>query len=188
MTDASNASDLPIAGADGKEPPAESARAGDSPHSTTATGPVASAPEGPSGYNVRAALEAGLVAGVVFLGLEVLASQFGAATPMGPARATIKGLFGLEAGQMTSGGLLGSLAVHFGLALTTTLVLAYIVHSWKPYVAAILGLAYGGLLYTANTVLFTFSAPGPTIGSGLPIITNYILFGIVAAWLYKLRQ
>ena len=118
MADASDATDLPIAGADNKEPPAESARAGDRPHSTTSTGPVASAPEGPSGYNVRAALEAGVVAGVVFLALEVLASQFGAATPMGPARATIKGLFGLEAGQMTSGGLFGTLVVHFGLALT----------------------------------------------------------------------
>jgi hypothetical protein len=37
-------------------------------------------------------------------------------------------------------------------------------------------------------VIFTFTAPGPTIGSGLAIIINYIVFGMIAAWVYKRRQ
>jgi len=67
-------------------------------------------------------------------------------------------------------------------------VLAFLIRRWKTYVATIFGLAYGGVLYTANVVIFTFTAPGPTIGSGLAIIINYIVFGMIAAWVYKRRQ
>ena len=169
--DAGNSTDLPIAGA---SPSASAADTG-----TPADGIP---------FGMRAMVEAGLAAGVVFLLLEVVASQFGAATPVGPARATIKSLLDVPTGQATSAGLAGTLTVHFGLALSTTFVLGVLVRRWKTYVATVFGLAYGGVLYTANVVLFAFTAPGPTIGSGLAIIVNYMLFGMVAAWVYKQRQ
>jgi hypothetical protein len=163
----------------------------DIPIARASTGPAsesAASTDDGSPFRLRAALEAGVVAGIVFLLLEVVASQFGAATPVGPARATLKGLLGVPAGQATSAGLVGTLAVHFGLALATTIALAFLIRRWKTYVATIFGLAYGGVLYTANVVIFTFTAPGPTIGSGLAIIANYIVFGMIAAWVYKRRQ
>jgi hypothetical protein len=138
--------------------------------------------------NVRAVLEAGIVAGAVFLGLELFTSWLGASTPMGPARATVKGLFDVTAGQMSTSGLMGTLGVHFGLALTTTLVLGRLIHHWRTYVAMIFGGAFGGFLYTANVVLLWNVAPGVSLGGGLAIIANYALFGIVAAAIYKARQ
>jgi len=138
--------------------------------------------------SLSSALVAGLGAGVVFLMLELLASSFGAGTPMGPARATIKDVIGLSPGQYTTGGLLGTLGVHFGLALLTTVVLARIVHAWKTYVAVILGGAFGGFLYTANVVLTWTIAAGVTIGGNLSLIANYVIFGATAAAIYKYWQ
>jgi len=171
--------------------PADATDSPNIPIARASTGSVsesATSTDAGSSFRLRAALEAGAVAGTVFLLLEVIASQFGAATPLGPARATLKGLLDVPAGQATSAGLAGTLAVHFGLALATTIVLAFLIRRWKTYVATIFGLAYGGVLYTANVVIFTFTAPGPTIGSGLAIIINYIVFGMIAAWVYKQRQ
>lgn len=142
----------------------------------------------PERITLRAVLEAGFVAGMVFLALEVLTGIAGASTPMGPARASIKGVFGVAPGQLTVGGTVGTLGVHFALALLTTLALGRMVHFWKTYVAVPIGLAFGGFLYTANVVLLSAVAPNATIGSGLGIIVNYALFGLVAAWIYKVRQ
>lgn len=138
--------------------------------------------------NVRAVIEAGLVAGVVFLGLELFTSWLGASSPMGPARATLKGLFDVTAGQMSTSGLVGTLGIHFGLALATTLVLGRLIHHWRTYVALIFGAAFGGFLYTANVVLLWNAAPSVSLGGGLAIIANYAIFGGVAAAIYKARQ
>lgn len=138
--------------------------------------------------NVRAVLEASVVAGVVFLALEIVASLFGAASPMGPARASLKGLAGFETGPSSVAGMTGTLLVHFGLSFATTLVLALLVRRWKTYVACTLGLAFGGFLYTANVILLSAVSPGASLGTGLGLIVNYALYGAVAAWLYKVRQ
>lgn len=141
-----------------------------------------------SHFHFSAALAAGLAAGVVFLLLELLASSFGAGTPIGPARATLKSFVGVAPGQFTTSSLLGTLAVHFGLSLLTTAILARLVHAWKTYVAAILGGAFGGFLYTANVVLTWTVSPDVTLGGNLAMIINYILFGATAALVYKYWQ
>ena len=160
------------------------ASAPDVPGATVASNPETARPsETPSSrFIVSGALIAGLVAGGVFLLLEVLASSFGAGTPIGPARATVQNLFGVASGTFST------LTVHFGLALATTAVLGRVVHAWRTYVAVILGGAFGGFLYTANVVLLWASAPAVSIGGEMSLIVNYIVFGAVAAGIYKFWQ
>jgi len=140
-----------------------------------------------SRLSLRAVIEASLIAGAVFLVLEVVASAFGAASPMGPARASLKGLLGWTPGQLTAGQMAGTLAVHFGLALVTTLALGLLVHRLKTHIAVLAGFAFGGILYTANTVALGFFTPA-TLGIGLAIIVNYLAYGALAGWIYKRRQ
>jgi hypothetical protein len=163
------------------------ASAGGEPVSTTATGPSRRSAAG-SSLDLRAVVAASLAAGALFLALELAASLVWDATPFGPARATLKSLFGFSADQITASGITGTLVVHFGLALLTTFVLALVVGRWKTYVAVPLGLAFGGFLYTANVLLLSFVAPAPFLTSDLTIIANYGLYGAASAWVYKARQ
>ena len=141
-----------------------------------------------STFDLPAALMAGLAAGVLFLLMEVIASTLGAGTPMGPARATIKDLFGVVPGQFTIGGLLGTLSVHFGLSLIAAGVIGRLVHRFRTYIAVILGGLFGGFLYTANVVLVWAGAPTVTIVGETAMIVNYVVFGVASAGVYKLRQ
>lgn len=161
----------------------------DVPVSTVASNPKTARASSPdSTFSLSSALVAGLAAGVLFLLMEVAASTMGAGTPMGPARATIKDLFGAAPGQFTTTGLLGTLGVHFGLSLLTAGFIGRLVHRFRTYIAVILGGAVGGFLYTANVVLVWAGAPNVTIGGELAMIVNYVVFGAVAAGAYKFWQ
>ena len=161
----------------------------DVPVATVASNPETVRPRSSdSTFDLPAALLAGLAAGVLFLLMELVASTLGAGTPMGPARATIKDLFGVAPGQFTTAGLLSTLGVHFALSLITAGFIGRLVHRFRTYIAVIFGGAFGGFLYTANVLLVWAGAPTVTIGGELAMIINYVVFGIAAAGAYKFWQ
>lgn len=161
----------------------------DVPVATVASNPATARPTtSPSTFHLSSALIAGLVAGTLFLLMEVVASWIGAGTPMGPARATVKDLFGIAPGQFTTTGLLSTLAVHFGLSLLTAGMIGRLIHRFRTYIAVILGGAFGGFLYTANVLIVWAGAPTVTIGGELAMIVNYVVFGMAAAAAYKAWQ
>ena len=140
------------------------------------------------GFSLAAGLEAGLLAGAVFLLLEyVSAAVLDAASPMGPAYVTLHSILNLAPGSTTDPYLITVLFVHFGLSLATTLVLAYLVRHVVRYWAVTLGTVYGLLLYGINFFVFAMWLPDLTAANDLFMLVDYMIYGGLAAWAYQWR-
>lgn len=142
----------------------------------------------PSRVSMRAVVEAGIGAGVIFLLFELLTAAFGAGTPLGPASLTLREVLRVEAGPMTSGLAIAVLLVHFALSFLTTFALALFIHRWVVHLSLIAGIVYGLLLYAINFILFALVLPGLAAGGDVVMMIGYVLYGGAAAWLYTIRQ
>jgi len=151
---------------------------------TSARAPQSSRPR----VNLRAAVEAGLGAGIIFLLLELLTAALGAGTPLGPASLTLREVLRVEAGPMTSGLALAVVFVHFALALITTFALAFFIHRWILRLSIVAGIVYGLLLYALNFILFALVLPGLAAEGDVFMMIGYALYGGAAAWLYAVRR
>jgi len=154
--------------------------------------PTPSSPRNPTvkrpHFSLWASLEAGLLAGALFLLLESLSSWLvGAGSPMGPAKLTLRSILNLGPGAPTEPYVLTVLVVHFGLSLLTTAALGYLIHRVVRYWAVTLGVVYGLLLYGINFFLFAFWLPDITAATDLFMFTNYMIYGGGAAWIYQWR-
>lgn len=141
-----------------------------------------------SHLSIRAAVEAGFIAGLVFLFLEYFTAYLGAASPLGPASITLREALNLQAPQTVGGFVVAVLIMHFALSLVTTLVLGYFIHRWVLYWAITLGVVYGAFLYTINFMLFALVLPGITPASDIFMVVDYMIYGGIAAWGYKWRE
>lgn len=138
--------------------------------------------------SLRAVLEAGFGAGMIFLLLELLATAFGAETPLGPASITLREVLRVETGPMSSGLAVAVLLVHFTLSFCTTLALAVFIHRWGVRLSVAAGFVYGLFLYAVNFILFALVLPGlAAAGDGVAMF-NYVIYGGAAAWIYSVRQ
>lgn len=141
-----------------------------------------------SRFSLLAGAEAGMLAGVVFLLLEYLSTVLlGADSPLGPARVTLRSILHLTPGTAAEPYLLAVLVVHFGLSVVTTQVLGGIIYRMVRHWAITFGVLYGLLLYTINFFAFAFWLPGITAASDLFMFINYMIYGGLAAWLYRWR-
>lgn len=139
-------------------------------------------------FNAGAAFAAGLVAGSIFLGLEVFtAYAFGANTPYGPAHVTLRALIEAEvpSGHLTWGLIAGVLFIHFFLSVLMTTILAMFTHRQERGTAMVVGALFGAVLYFGNFYLVVMSVPALLAAQGLFMFVNYVIFGVVAAWTYK---
>jgi membrane-bound ClpP family serine protease len=141
-----------------------------------------------SRINGRAVLEAGLIAGVVFLMLEFITGIVGAATSLGPATFTLQTALNVGAEPPSAGLVTAAMFLHFTLSLLTTLVLGFIIHRWARHYAIVAGLLYGAFLYSGNVVLFIVIEPELGLVNDTLMLVNYAIYGTAAAWLYKRRQ
>lgn len=141
-----------------------------------------------SRIHLRAVLEAGLGAGVVFLLLEYITGLLGAATALGPATFTLQTALNVDPAASSSGLVAPALLLHFMLSLLTTGVLGVIVHRWTRQYALVAGALYGAFLYSGNVVLFTVFQPELGLLNDTLMLVNYALYGLTAAWIYKRRQ
>lgn len=139
-------------------------------------------------FSLRAGVEASMLAGALFLLLEYLSAVLlGADSPLGPARVTLRSMLNLGPDSATEPYLITVLFVHFGLSILTTCVLGYFIHRVVRYWAVTFGVVYGLLLYTINFFVFAFWLPDISAANDLFMFTNYMIYGGVAAWLYKWR-
>ncbi len=136
----------------------------------------------------RAGLEAGLIAGVVFLVLEFITGLVGGATSLGPATFTLQTALNVGAEPPSAGLITAAMFLHFTLSLATTLVLGFIIHRWAQHYAVVAGLLYGAFLYSGNVVLFIVIEPELGLVNDTLMLVNYAIYGTVAAWFYKRRQ
>jgi hypothetical protein len=135
-----------------------------------------------------AGLEAGVLAGVLFLLLEYLSTVLlGAGSPLGPASLTLRSILNLGSSAPTEPYVITVLFIHFGLSLLTTFALGYLIHRVVRYWAVTLGVVYGLLLYAINFFVFAFWLPDITAVTDLFMVVNYMIYGGTAAGLYQWR-
>jgi hypothetical protein len=150
--------------------------------------PQATAPAKANRLDGRAVALAGIASGAVFLLLGLSTQLLGTTVPLELMRATLTNLVGIDPAQATGLQLGGIFAAHFGLTIGATALLALGVRRVVPHISIAVGMVYGGLLYTANRVLLAAIVPSVGLSDDLFVIGNYIIFGGLAAYLYKTLQ
>lgn len=142
--------------------------------------------------NLGAAVLAGLLAGLVFLALELLAGfVFGVGVPFGPAYVTLHGLVGAEGSPEILDPVLvgGAVFLHFLLSVAMTIPLAILIHPWKHVaVATSVGAVLGVLLFYLNEALLASLLPIWNEMRYVLMLVHYTAFGMLAALTYKWLQ
>jgi hypothetical protein len=137
----------------------------------------------------RAAILAGLVAGIAFLLLNMaLASsllgnanlpfQLAASLVLGPA--VLPPAVGLGSGVFLIG-----LAVHLVLAIGFTCVIAFCLHRWGIWTGIFGGALFGLALYSINYYFVADFVPGFAALRGWLMAASHIVFGACAGGVYE---
>ncbi|MGH6609925.1 MAG: hypothetical protein ACRECQ_06695 [Burkholderiaceae bacterium] len=138
----------------------------------------------------KSAVWSGLIAGLVFLVLElVLVPLLQGGSPWGPPRMIAAIGMGKEVlpppATFDLGIVLVAMLIHFVLAIIYGLILALIIHRMTTGMAIVAGAVFGLALYVINFYGFTSVFPWFAMARGGLSIFVHLVFGIVAAWLYK---
>jgi uncharacterized membrane protein YagU involved in acid resistance len=145
-----------------------------------------------TGLDWQAALWAGLIAGVVFMMMEmILVATAGGGSAWGPPRMIAAILMGQEVlpppATFDLGIFATAMAIHFALSVIYALVLAWIVSRWhlSTGLALATGAVFGLVIYLVNfypvaSALFPWFAMARNWIS----ILVHVVFGASAAWVY----
>lgn len=137
-----------------------------------------------------AAVWAGLIAGLVFLVLNVfvvpllvggngwISLRYTASLVMGPGVLPPPASFDLLV-------LLVALLVHFILSVLWSILLAYVIHRWGLLVGLIGGALFGLALYGINFYALTLIYPWFFAIRSWPLIASHIIFGALAGGIYE---
>ncbi|WP_425450131.1 hypothetical protein [Virgifigura deserti] len=141
----------------------------------------------------KAALWAGLIAGAIFMMLEmILVAVTGMGSPWGPPRMIAAMVMGRDVlpppATFDLGVLMIAMVIHFVLSIVYGFILAWILWRWGLGLglALLAGAAFGLTLYLVNfygfaSALFPWFAEARNWVS----ILSHIVFGAVLAWAYK---
>ena len=142
--------------------------------------------------NIKSAIKAGILAGIVFMMLEmVLAATVGGGSPWGPPRmiaamALGKGVLPPPASfDLTI--LMVAMAVHFMFSIVLAIVFALIADAarWSLMTCAIAGLVFGIVLYLVNFYGMTAVFPWFAMARGMIAIFAHAMFGLVLGYAYR---
>ena len=142
--------------------------------------------------NVHSAIKAGIIAGIVFVMLEmVLAATVGGGSAWGPPRmiaaiAMGKGVLPPPATfDLTI--LMVAMAIHFVVAIILAIVFALIADAarWSLMTSAIAGLVFGILIYSVNFYGMTAVFPWFAMARGMIAIFAHTMFGLVLGFTYR---
>ena len=139
----------------------------------------------------KAAIWAGIIAGVVFMMLEmVLVATVGGGSPWGPPR-MIAGMVMGEAvlpppATFDGGILLVAMMIHFVLSIVFAIILGWVISNWQLSLAAsiVAGLVFGLLIYFVDFYVFTAIWPWFAMARNLISIFAHAMFGLVLGWAY----
>lgn len=141
------------------------------------------------GVSYKAALWAGLVAGAVFMVLEmIMVPMFGGGSPWGPPRMIAAIAMGPDVlpppatYDLTI--LMVAMAVHFVLSIVLAVVLAWIVRGRPMGTALIIGGVFGLAVYLFNFYGMTVVFPWFAMARNWISIFAHVVFGLAAAWSY----
>jgi uncharacterized membrane protein YagU involved in acid resistance len=142
--------------------------------------------------NFKSAITAGIIAGIVFMTLEmVLAATVGGGSAWGPpqmiaAIALGKGVLPPPATfDLTI--LMVAMAIHFIVAIILAIVFALIADAarWSLMTCAIAGLVFGIVLYFINFYGMTAIFPWFAMARGMIAIFAHAMFGLVLGYVYR---
>jgi len=141
----------------------------------------------------KAAVIAGLIAGVIFLlALLVTYPLATGGTPWTIFRfigAMVLGQAVLPPPTTFDGGVVvTAVLIHFTLSILYTLVLAFIVHRWGILMSILGGALFGLALYLINFFTFTMFFAWFYPARAWPFSLVHILFGAVAGGIYELLE
>ncbi len=141
----------------------------------------------------KAAVQAGIIAGAVFMMLEMLlVALVKGGSPWGPPRLIAAILLGKEVlpppATFALGMFLAALVVHFALSIVFGIALAFVVKSLDMGIAIAIGFAFGLILYFVNFYGFTALFPWFATARNPVTIFTHLVFGAVVALVYKRMQ
>ena len=140
----------------------------------------------------RAATLAGIVAGIVFLMLEMLLVQFfGPMSLWGPPRMIAAIVMGQgilpppDTFDFTA--LVVAMIIHFPLSIVLAVMLGWIVSRWKLglWEALVVGTVFGLAIYAVNFYGFTAVFPWFAEARGWIAIVSHAMFGLVLGAVYQ---
>ena len=141
----------------------------------------------------RAAVWAGIIAGVVFLVLEMaMVSMFLGGSPWDPPRMMAAIVLGERVlpmpGQppppLTATVVLTALGVHFVLSTIYALILSALIARLPSSAAIAVGIVFGVTLYVVNFYGFTAVFPWFAMARNWVSIFAHAVFGLAVAWAY----
>jgi len=138
----------------------------------------------------RAATWAGLIAGVVFLMVEMLmVAVFEGQSPWGPPRMMAAMLMGKDVlpppADFDFGIVMVAMLIHFPLALVYGLVIGWVVHRFSPSLALVTGLVIGFAIYLINFYPIAAAMfPWFAMARGWVSAVAHMIFGLAAAGAY----
>ena len=141
------------------------------------------------GIDWRAAMWSGVVAGAVFLVLELIMVPVFLGNPMwAPPRMIAAIALGQGVlpppGTFDLGIVLVAVLVHFALSIIYGLILAAIINRFGTGMALVVGGAFGLALYLVNFYVLTAIFPWFANARNWVSVFAHIVFGLVAAWSY----
>lgn len=140
--------------------------------------------------NWKAAIWAGVIAGLLFLVLEMLmVSLFLDGSPWGPPRAIGAIILGKEVlpppATFDFGVVMVALVLHLILSIIYAIITAFIIRNMSFGVALAVGAVIGLAIYFVNFYVMTGIFPWFAMSRNWVSIFSHVIFGIGAAWAYK---
>ncbi len=140
----------------------------------------------------KAAVWTGLIAGLVFMMLEmIMVPVFLGGSPWGPPRMIAAIALGESVlpnppppPTFDFGVIMTAVVVHFILSIVFAILLAFMIRRMELGMALLVGAVFGLGLYFVNFYGFTAVFPWFAMARNWVSIFSHIVFGVVAAWVY----
>jgi len=143
------------------------------------------------GINWRAVIWSAIIAGLVFLMLEmVLVATIGGGSPWGPPRMIAAMVMGKGVlpppATFETVPMLVAMLVHFATSLAYAVILGWIISSRNLGLgmSILVGALFGLLLYVVNFYVFTAIWPWFAMARGMISIFAHVMYGLVLGWAY----
>ena len=147
--------------------------------------PIAVAPR----INVKAAIWAAIIAGIVFMMLEMmLVAIFTGESPWGPPR--MIAAIGMGEGVLPppatfdAGVMMVAMLIHLGSSVILAFVFAFIARGRTVGMSTLLGAAFGLAVYLVNFYGMTAVFPWFAMGRGWIGIVSHVIYGAVLGLVY----
>lgn len=142
---------------------------------------------------LKAAILAGLIAGVIFLMLEmILVPVFLDGSPWAPPRMIAAIILGKDVlpmpGQPVTfdiGVLMVAMMLHFILSIVYAVIIGWICKSLSMGASILLGALFGLVLYFVNFYGFTAVFPWFAMARNWVSIVSHLMFGVIAVYSFK---